>query len=189
MKLVIGLGNPGKQYSNTRHNIGWRVVEHLALHLDAGTPKKNEKFKAAMAETIIEGEKILLAIPQTFMNLSGESVRALTTFYKIPVDSILVVHDEMDFSVGKLQFAAGGGDAGHNGVRSIIDELGTEQFARLRIGIGRPKPPIAKDDYVLEAFGDNEEPQIELVVEKSSEAIYDWITKGLTKTMNSWNGV
>lgn len=189
MKLVVGLGNPGKKYEHTRHNIGWRAVEHLSLHLDAGTPTKNAKFKAAVAETQVEGEKVLLVLPQTFMNLSGEAVQSLASFYKIPPEHILIVHDEMDFTLGRLQFSIGGGDAGHNGVKSIMEMLGTPDFARLRIGIGRPQPPKAKEDHVLERFTEEQAAQVDLVVEKTDEAIYDWITKGLTSAMNTWNGV
>lgn len=189
MKLIVGLGNPGKKYENTRHNIGWAVLEHLSLHLDAGEPVKNDKFSAAISETKLGGEKILLARPLTFMNASGEAVASLKNFYKIDLENILVIHDEMDFAVGKLAFARGGGDAGHNGVRSVIDSLASDAFARLRIGIGRPKPPLKKEDYVLQPF-DKEEAQImELVKERASQAAYDWGKQGLTKAMNVWNGV
>lgn len=189
MKLVVGLGNPGKKYANTRHNIGWRVVEHLALHLDAGEPSATPKFKSNIAETTVEGEKVLLVLPQTFMNDSGEAVRALVSFYKVSPKDILIVQDEMDFPFARIQFAAQGSGAGHNGVKSVIERLGTQDIPRLRIGIGRPEAPKASEDYVLERFDKHEESKIDLLVEKSGEAVYDWITQGLTKAMNAWNGV
>jgi len=189
MKLIVGLGNPGKKHENTRHNIGWRVVEHLSLHLDAGELVKNEKFSAAISEAKLGGEKILFAEPLTFMNASGKAVAALKHFYKIELEDVLVVHDEMDFAVGKFAFAKDGGDAGHNGIRSIIDALGSDVFARLRVGIDRPKPPLKKEDYVLQPFDMEEVPTMELVKERTSEAAYDWAKQGLTKAMNMWNGV
>ena len=123
------------------------------------------------------------------MNASGKAVAALKQFYKIELEDILVIHDEMDFAVRKLAFAKDGGDAGHNGIRSVIDALGSDAFVRLRIGIDRPKAPLKKEDYVLQPFDTEEVPTMELVKERASEAAYDWAKQGLTKAMNTWNGV
>lgn len=189
MKLIVGLGNPGKMYEHTRHNVGFRVVEHLSFHLDAGKLVKNDKFHAAISDAQIKDERVTLAKPLTFMNASGEAVAALKRFYKIESQDILVIHDEMDFPVGRLSFAMGGGNAGHNGIASVIDSLGTDAFARLRIGIARPKHPMKKEYYVLIPPDDDETAKMNLVEEKAVEASYDWIVQGIDKAMDTWNGV
>lgn len=189
MKLIVGLGNPGKKYANTRHNVGFRVIDHLSLHLDAGKPVANEKFNAEISETRVNGDRVVLAKPFTFMNASGEAVAALVRFYKIEPSDILIVHDEMDFPAGRLAFALGGGDAGHNGIRSVIDSIGTDAFARLRIGIARPKAPVKKEDYVLMPAEAEDAAVMELVEERAVEASYDWIKLGIDKAMGTWNVV
>ncbi len=189
MKLIVGLGNPGKKYEKTRHNAGFRILKHLALHLDAGLPVANEKFNAEIAEARVNGDRVVLARPLTFMNLSGNAVKAIARFYKIEPSDILVVHDEMDYPVGRIAFAARGGDAGHNGVASVIESLGTDAFCRLRVGIGRPMSPLKKEDYVLMPFEKNEIPKTELAEERAVEAAYDWVKSGIDKAMETWNVV
>ncbi|MCR4256342.1 MAG: aminoacyl-tRNA hydrolase, partial [Candidatus Uhrbacteria bacterium] len=179
MKLIVGLGNPGKKYEDARHNVGFRVMDHLSLHLDAGKPVANEKFNAEISEARVNGDRVIMAKPLTFMNASGEAVAALARFYKIEPSDFLVVHDEMDFPVGRLAFALGGGDAGHNGIRSVIDSIGTDAFARLRIGIARPKPPVKKEDYVLMPAEAKDAAMMKLVEERAVEASYDWIKLGI----------
>ena len=187
MKLIVGLGNPGKEYAHTRHNVGFAAVDALAEEL--GTSFKPEKkFQAEIADARLGDEKILLAKPTTFMNLSGEAVQALKSFYKLENRDILIVHDEMDFAPGDLQFSVNSGPAGHNGVESVQERLGTKDVARLRIGIGRPSVGT-KEDFVLTKFDKEESKLVKDVLKKAPDALRMWIEQGLTKTMNVWNGV
>src|SRR5881296_260518 len=149
--LVVGLGNPGREYAGNRHNVGWMVVEELARRHGASW---KGKFSGRLAEVRIDGHRVALLKPETFMNESGRSVGAAARFYKLEPDAVLVVHDEIDLELGRLQARLGGGLAGHNGLRSIAAHLGTPDFLRLRVGIGRPgrgdrRPPA---DYVLSPF-------------------------------------
>lgn len=189
MKLIVGLGNPGKKYEGTRHNVGWDAVSLLAQKLGASGFHNQDKFKSEITETVFGDEKILLVHPQTFMNASGEAVQALVSFYKLDLKDLLVVHDEMDYSPGIFAFSIGAGPAGNNGVASIQEMLATKDIARLRIGIGRSSPPMANQDYVLNKPTLEERLAINSAMEKGVQAIQQWITEGLTKTMNSWNGV
>lgn len=180
MKLIVGLGNPGKEYAGTRHNIGF-----MALDLLSNDFKLDPKLKSELADIRIAGEKVLLAKPTTFMNLSGDAVQAIKSFYKIENADILVVQDEMDLPLGTLKFYVGG-PAGHNGVISVQERLGGE-VARLRLGIGRTD--AESKDYVLGTFGKDEAVVLKLTLSKSKEAILAWAEQGLTKAMNVWNGV
>lgn len=184
MKLIVGLGNPGKEYDGTRHNIGFAVLDVLAT----APYKKEVKFKSAISELRLGDEKVLLVKPITFMNLSGEAVQALKSFYKLEDADILVIHDEMDFAPGTFQFSVGSGPAGHNGVESIQERLGTKNVARLRIGIGRPAGGT-KEDFVLTKFGTEESKLMKEALKKTTEAAKMWMKEGLTKTMNVWNGL
>ncbi|MEK7473918.1 MAG: aminoacyl-tRNA hydrolase [Patescibacteria group bacterium] len=184
MKLIVGLGNPGKEYEGTRHNVGFRILDALA-----DNPFKHEaKFKAEVSEWRLGSEKVLLAKPTTFMNLSGDAVQALKSFYKLENQDILVIQDEMDHPTGIFAFSINAGPAGHKGIDSIQERLGTKEFARLRIGIGRPSVGT-KEDFVLTRFSKEEEANISSREADLAQAIKDWIKKGLTKTMNVWNGV
>ena len=182
MKLIIGLGNPGKEYERTRHNAGFLGVDAFA---DSAGAKWSEdaKRKAMVAKANMDGQAVLLAKPLTYMNLSGEAVRAVSSYYKVDLNDLLIVQDELDLAPGSMAFLAKGGDAGHNGIASIQEKLGTTEIARLRIGIGRPAPPQAKEDWVL---GPIAKETIETVA-KTPDAIADWIRDGLTKAMNKWN--
>ena len=149
--LVAGLGNPGPEYARTRHNVGWMVVDELARRHDGSW---KTKFNGRLAEIRIDGHKVALLKPETYMNDSGRSVRAATEFFKLPADRVLVVHDEGDFDLGRLEARRGGGLAGHNGLRSVAQSLGTNDFLRLRVGVGRPGrgDPRPLADYVLSKF-------------------------------------
>ncbi|MFA5185131.1 MAG: aminoacyl-tRNA hydrolase [Patescibacteria group bacterium] len=183
MKLVIGLGNPGKQYARTRHNAGWMALDLLAEKLGIFWTKEAD-FKAEVAKHFVDGERIILAKPQTFMNLSGQSVSALMNFYKADISELLVVHDDLDYAPGQMAFMPQGGAAGHNGISSIFELLGRQDFARLRIGIGRPEnKEIKTEDWVL--GGLNQETEKKIL--EAPEAIEDWLTLGLQKAMTKWN--
>jgi len=184
MKLIVGLGNPGKEYEGTRHNIGFRILDALASE-----PFKNEsKFKSEVSEMRVGSVKVILAKPTTFMNNSGEAVQALKSFYKLEDGDILVIQDEMDYVPGVFAFSFGNGPAGHNGISSIQERLATRDFARLRIGIGRPSVGT-KEDFVLTRFTADEESKIYKRQDDMVKAAQDWVSQGLTKTMNVWNAV
>ena len=156
MKLIIGLGNPTKQYENTRHNAGFIVLDEIQKSLDFPTFKLNEKFKAEITENTIHGEKIILAKPQTFMNLSGQSVIAIASFYKIEIENIIVIHDDLDIELGMIKVSEDSKAAGHNGVQSIFDTLGTQKIKRIRIGIEGAEKKLERQmsgsDFVLQKF-------------------------------------
>lgn len=186
MKIIVGLGNPGKEYEHTRHNIGWDIVSLLAKKEGVRFSKKND-LKAEIAEWFCDGEKILLVHPLTFMNASGECVAALQRFYKCPTENILIIQDEMDYPVETFAFNQQGGHAGHNGIASIQETLGTKEISRLRVGINRPTDSIKKESYVLQPFEKEEKKGVEQQMIKVIEAIKDWIALGMIKTMEKWN--
>lgn len=184
MKLIVGLGNPGQKYEGTRHNVGFRILDALAE-----APFKNEsKFEADISDLRIGTEKILLVKPTTYMNESGIAVHALKSFYKLTDGDILIIQDEMDYVPGSFAFAFGSGPAGHNGIISIQERLGTRDVARLRIGIGRPTVGT-KEDFVLTKFSTEEEEKIGSKEADLVQAAKDWATQGLDKAMNTWNAV
>lgn len=184
MKLIAGLGNPGGQYAETRHNVGFLLLDILAedLKLDF-----RPKFQGLMAEAQISGEKIYLLKPQTFMNLSGRSVRELAQFYKIRTEDILVAYDDMDLPLGRLRMRNSGSAGGHNGIKSMIAELGVEDFWRLKIGIGRP--PVGWDSarYVLAPFAKEELTPLEETLERGIQAVTLWAKGDGVKAMNQFN--
>lgn len=175
MKLIIGLGNPGKKYEGTRHNLGFVAVDTLAAE-ESGVWKTDAKRKAETCQVTIGHEKVILAKPTTFMNLSGEAATALLSFYKLTPEDLLIVHDEMDLEPGRIQLKpAGSGPAGHNGVASIQEQLGTKQIARLRLGIGRPEHATQPtEDYVLGPLST----EIAFNPLDISSKMRDWILKG-----------
>lgn len=189
MKLIVGLGNPGSEYANTRHNLGWLAVSEAAARCGAEPFKTKKDFKAEISEGRIGDEKVLFVHPLTFMNLSGEAVRAIVTFFKVELTNILIVQDELDYAPGSFAFTAKGGPAGHNGVTSIQETLATTNLNRLRIGIGRPVAPITKEAYVLQPFSKEERTLIDEAVDNATQAILDWVTSGIDKASNTWNGV
>ncbi|MCL2011483.1 MAG: aminoacyl-tRNA hydrolase [Cystobacterineae bacterium] len=188
MKLICGLGNPGKTYEAHRHNIGFRVVEFFAHAL--GFAWLGPKFEAMWSLGNIQGQRILLLKPQTYMNLSGHSLRQAIQFYKIELPEVLVVHDELDLPCGKLQFKQGGGHGGHNGLRSISEQLGNSNYARLRFGIGKPQGEKAKErivSHVLSGALDEEKAIEEATVVQAAKALGCWAEEGLATAMNRYN--
>jgi PTH1 family peptidyl-tRNA hydrolase len=186
--LIVGLGNPGKSYSEHRHNIGFRVVDGLAGHYRLSWEVKGRhKFAATFASGSLEDSRVLLVKPQTFMNLSGEAVAAVGSFYKVPVERIAVVHDDIDLALGRVQIKRGGGHGGHRGVQSVMEVLGDADFVRVRIGVNRPPEGQQASDYVLEAFSPEEAPVARQAVDRACEAVSLWIRDGLTMAMNRVN--
>ncbi len=181
MKLIVGLGNPGKEYEKARHNAGFLAVDALAKELDLGW-SHDAKRNADIAKGSIGGTRVIFAKPTTFMNLSGDAVQALVSYIKVKPDDILIVHDDMDFEPGKMAFKFGGGHSGHKGLASAIERLGTADVARLRIGIGHPTKQTT-EDWVLGKITK----ETMKAVNRAPEAIQDWATQGLAKAMNSWN--
>lgn len=185
MKVMIGLGNPGKKYEKTRHNIGFMAIDRLADKLMI--PLNETKFKSIYGSGIVNGEKVFLMQPQTFMNLSGESVRAFLDFYKLTTDDMLVLYDDLDLPVGQIRLREKGGHGGHNGIRSLIQHLGTKEFKKIRLGIGRPTTSISIVDYVLQDFAKQEMQQIEDVIDRATDACEAWIQKPFLDVMNIYN--
>lgn len=188
MKLICGLGNPGREYEGHRHNIGFQVAE--ALLPRAGASLNQEKFQARVGQGSLGGERVLFIEPQTYMNLSGRSVAEAARFYKVAVEDILVIHDELDLPFARLQLKAGGGSGGHNGLKSITSSLGTEAYPRLRFGIGKPQGPNAKErvaGYVLSNFDDGERRQLGDLVAQAADAAELWVRQGLAAAMNRYN--
>lgn len=184
MRVVVGLGNPGKQYHGTRHNVGYAVVDVLAAGPQAG--RFQSRFQAQVAE-LFEGEhKVLLVKPETFMNLSGRSVRQVADFYQVPVTDLLVVCDDVNLPLGKLRVRAKGSHGGHNGLRDIQNHLGTTDYPRLRIGVGAAEGGELVD-HVLSRFRPSERPLIEDAVTLAAQAVAVWIHQGIDVCMNQFN--
>ena len=159
MYLIAGLGNPGQQYAGTRHNIGFMMLDHFAEKNDLTFT--DSKWKALVSKAVVWDESVVLLKPQTFMNLSGMAVAQAVYFYKLQPANIIVIHDDLDMEFGRLKIVSGGGDGGHKGIRSIIEHLGTKNFPRIKIGIGRPPTPVPPDKYVLSTFNSEEKKMIE----------------------------
>ena len=182
--LVVGLGNPGRDYARNRHNVGFLVVEELARRHGGAW---RSKFNGELAEIRVDGHKVALLKPQTYMNESGRAVQAAARFFKVDPDAILVVHDEGDFDLGRLQARLGGGLAGHNGLRSIAGQLGTPEFMRLRIGVGRPERGDRRSlaDYVLSDFDAHDD--AETLVARAADAVETLDAEGLEETQRRFN--
>jgi PTH1 family peptidyl-tRNA hydrolase len=182
--LIVGLGNPGREYARNRHNVGFQCLDHLArVH---GIEFRRHRFKAALGEGRIGGHRLLLAKPLTFMNESGLAVGSISRWYKISPERILVIHDDLDLPLGKIRLRPNGSGGGHKGINSIIAELGTRDFARLRIGIGRPErgDPI---DYVLGDFGRDQEPVVATTCELVECIVLSFLEEGIERAMNAYN--
>lgn len=185
MKCIIGLGNPGRKYKDTRHNIGFIAIDEL---LERNNWKLDEnKFNADYTVEHIQGEKILLVQPQTYMNLSGNAVKQLVDYYNIKLEDILVIYDDLDLPPGKIRLRQKGGHGGHNGIRSMIDQLGTKNFNRLRLGIGRPQGSMAVVDYVLGRFAKDQEEETKLSILLAADACELWLSKPFVEVMNEFN--
>lgn len=183
--LVVGLGNPGPEYALTRHNVGFLVVEELARRLRAASPKR--AHRAELAETVAGGRKVLLAKPQTYMNDSGQSVGAIVRFYKLSLDDLLVIYDDLDLAFGRIRIRPDGSAGGHNGVRSLIQSLGTQQFPRVRVGIGRPTRGPGGMSYVLGRWTAEEREALPSVISAAADAAECALTDGLLAAMNRFN--
>jgi PTH1 family peptidyl-tRNA hydrolase len=186
MHLIVGLGNPGADYAKTRHNAGFLLVEKLAEKWKSGWTKER-KFQARVARA--EHGKVLLAEPQTFMNLSGESVGALVKFYQLPMEKILVVVDDADLPLGEIRLRPAGGSGGHHGLESVTQHLGAKTYARLRIGIGRKNEARQITGHVLGKFSAAENALLEKVLERAAGQLECWLSAGLQKAMCQFNGV
>jgi PTH1 family peptidyl-tRNA hydrolase len=186
--LVAGLGNPGPRYEGTRHNAGFLVVEEVWRRAGASMAWR-EQHHGLVARTEIAGQSILLLKPQTLMNRSGVSVRSLASFYRLAPTELVAIHDELDLPLGQIRLKVGGGDAGHNGLRSISSHLGSQDFVRLRFGIGRPPAEFGGDtaSYVLQAFAPPERAILEELVGKAAEAIHLVVSVGIDAAMNQVN--
>lgn len=172
MRLIVGLGNPGIKYKKTRHNIGWRIIEELARQIGVDQWKMEMRFNAFEAQKNIDQEKVILLKPQTFMNNSGLSVKLIVDYYKLPIENILVIHDEIDLPLGEIKVQKGRGAAGHKGVESVIKHLGTNDFNRMRIGIKSDRQKIVETEkFVLEKFTPEEEKSIQGIIKKAAVLI------------------
>jgi peptidyl-tRNA hydrolase, PTH1 family len=186
MKLVVGLGNPGPKYNGTRHNIGFAVLDYLAAGPGVGSWRS--RFQADVADLAEGVEQVLLVKPQTFMNLSGRSVWQIVDFYKLPLADLLVVCDDIALPLGKLRVRAKGSDGGQKGLRNIQECLGTQEYARLRLGIGSPDEHLDAADYVLSRFKPGERSAVEDAIAKAAQGVLSWVRHGIDVCMNQVNG-
>ncbi|MBI3866696.1 MAG: aminoacyl-tRNA hydrolase [Planctomycetia bacterium] len=185
MNVLVGLGNPGKKYEGTRHNVGWLVIGEMAVRHGAARPKV--KFEAEIAEVPVAGKKLLLVAPQTFMNASGRSVRQLVDFYQLAASEILVVCDDINLPLAKLRMRRSGSSGGQKGLENVISHLGTQDVPRLRIGVGQPTDGRDSADYVLDRFSKAEMREIEPAVRGAADAVEIWIAEGIDRAMNQFN--
>ena len=184
--LIAGLGNPGREYRNTRHNTGFMVLDRLA-------GRHNQSFTKVESRALVckfdyQGRRLILAKPQTYMNESGKAIGALAHFYKVPLENILIVYDEVDLPVGILRMRPDGGSAGQKGMVSIIERLGSETFPRLRVGIGRPPGRMEAADYVLRDWSGEEAEILPQILDRAAEAVLAFVTQGIDQAMNLYNG-
>ncbi len=186
MKLIIGLGNPGKPYENTRHNIGFDVIDALAEKWSA--PLNQSKFNGMYAVVHRPEGKVILLKPLTYMNLSGECVRPLIDYYDISVEDIVVIYDDLDLDTGKLRLREKGSAGGHNGIKSLIQHLGTQQFNRIRVGVSRPPAGMKVADYVLSKFSKDDQVIVQDAIKKSVDAVEASLSKKFIDVMNQFNG-
>jgi len=186
--LVVGLGNPGTQYAQTRHNAGFQVIERLAERLRVEW-KSEKKFLARVGRSNRGDQIVLLCQPQTYMNSSGEAVAAIASFYQITMDRVLVVVDDADLPLGELRLRPGGSSGGHHGLESVEQHLGTRQYPRLRVGIGRENEAREITDHVLSRFSSTESALIDKVLTRAAEQAECWLTAGIQKAMSQYNGL
>jgi PTH1 family peptidyl-tRNA hydrolase len=184
--LLIGLGNPGREYRDTRHNVGFMLIDRLAVRLDARGMKVQSKAIITTA-TYLE-RKLILAKPQTYMNLSGHSAQGLLNFYKIPIENMLIAHDDLDIPFGTIRIRPKGGPGGQRGMASTIEQLGTKDFPRLRIGISRPPGRMDPAAYVLQNFSREDMKILSEVLDRAADAALDFVVDGVNKAMNKYNG-
>ena len=184
--LVVGLGNPGEKYENTRHNVGFRTVDELAERL--GIPVQRLKYRALTNTAALGGKKVLLMKPVTYMNLSGEAVRQAADFYRIPPERVLVISDDVSLPVGKLRIRTGGSAGGHNGLKSIIAQLGSDRFPRVKIGVGeKPHPDYDMADWVLSRFAGEDKKAVDAAILRAADAVECLLKEGPDRAMNRFN--
>jgi len=185
MKIIVGLGNPGKKYKNTRHNMGYSVVEKVASRYQI--EKEESKYDSIIGHLRIEQEKVLIVKPLTYMNMSGKAVQPLVRFYKVKFSDLLVIYDDVDLEAGRMRIRANGGTGGHKGIASIIESLGTKEFPRIRIGIGRPLGVWEVRDWVLSELNPAEKIITEESIQHASDAAVNWVKNGIVHAMNKYN--
>jgi PTH1 family peptidyl-tRNA hydrolase len=183
--LVVGLGNPGASYAGNRHNLGTMVVDGMATRLGAGF--KAHKGRADVASGVLDGARVLLMKPRSYMNLSGPPTAAVRDFYKVPLDQLVVVHDELDLPFGTLRLKQGGGNGGHNGLRSVTQSLGSPDYLRVRVGIGRPPGRMDAAAYVLKDFDVAERRELGVDLERAADAVESLVRFGLATTQNAFH--
>ena len=184
--LIVGLGNPGLKYAANRHNVGFRCLDRVAAALELSFDKQQKQARVALGS--LGDRRVILAQPQTYMNDSGRAVAPLARFYKVPTARLLVVYDDLDLPLGALRIRPEGGSGGHRGMRSIIEQLGGQDFARIRIGIGRPPGRMDPAAYVLRDFCSEETPFLDEVLARAAAAVDTWVTDGVEAAMNRYNG-
>ena len=184
--LLIGLGNPGREYANTRHNFGFMLVDRLAVRLNARGMKVQSK--AIVMNAQYEERKLILAKPQTYMNLSGQSVQGLIHFYKLPLTNVMILSDDLDLPFGTIRIRASGGPGGQRGLSSILERLGTKDVPRLRLGIGRPPGRMDPSNYVLQNFSRDDLQAISEILDRAADATLEFVQNGLNSAMNKFNG-
>ena len=185
MYIITGLGNPEPEYSNTRHNMGFDVINKLAKETDISLNRT--KFNAIYGTGIIENEKVILIKPQTFMNNSGEAVKEFVDFYKEPLENVMVIYDDMDTDIGTIRIRAKGGPGSHNGMKSMVNCLNSENFSRIRVGIGRPSGEYDRIEYVIGQIDEEEKKKLGQGQDEAVQAIKFWIKNGIDNTMNKYN--
>jgi PTH1 family peptidyl-tRNA hydrolase len=185
MYLIIGLGNPEADYANTRHNMGFNVINKLSEKYDIEV--KKEKFKALFGTGVIDGEKVILIKPQTFMNLSGEAVQEFVNFYKVPLENMLVIYDDVDIEPGKIRIRKNGSSGHHNGMKSIIKCLNSENFPRIRVGIGKPQGSIDMIAHVIGGISEEDKKPLEEGVNLGAEAVIEILKNNIDTAMNKYN--
>ena len=184
--LIVGLGNPGREYKDNRHNFGFLLVDRLTVRLNARMSRV--QAKALVGSVNYEGNRIILAKPQTYMNLSGQAIQGLARFYKLPLENVIVAHDDLDLPFGTIRIRPGGGPGGQRGIASTIERLGSKDFRRLRLGIGRPPGRMDPAAYVLQDFPKADLPLLSEILDRAADAALTFVTEGLNAAMNKFNG-
>jgi PTH1 family peptidyl-tRNA hydrolase len=184
--LIVGLGNPGREYKDNRHNVGFMLMDRLMVRFNASMNRL--QAKALVTSLTYEGKKLILAKPQTYMNLSGQSIQGLARFYKIPLENMIVAHDDLDLPFGTIRIRPGGGPGGQKGVASTIERLGSKDFPRLRIGIGRPPGRMDPANYVLQNFARADVLLLSEILDRAADAVMTFVLEGLNPAMNKFNG-
>lgn len=184
--LIVGLGNPGREYKDNRHNVGFMLIDRLSVRLNARMSRM--QAKSLVASIKYEDDRLILAKPQTYMNLSGQSIQGLARFYKLPLENVIVAHDDLDLPFGAIRIRPGGGAGGQKGIASTIERLGTKEFRRLRIGIGRPPDRMDPAAYVLQDYARTDLPLLSEILDRAADAVLTFVTEGLNTAMNKFNG-